>query len=81
MEFKTESELVEWVYDMHLQNTNGRESHSEMFKLGIEAAIEELKELKLLKLPHSMKSVCAKCKAEDLHLIDGLCYGCKCLQG
>lgn len=48
--FKTEEELVEWIEGMHLQNTNGRENELEMFRLGIEAAIDELSELKLLRL-------------------------------
>tara|TARA_B100001750_G_C15323054_1_gene503232 strand:+ start:561 stop:842 length:282 start_codon:yes stop_codon:yes gene_type:complete len=49
-QFKDNKELAEWVYDMHLQNTNGRETHEEMFKLGIENTIEELTELNLLGL-------------------------------
>ena len=35
-------EFVEFVFTMHLQNTNGRESHDEMFRLGIEAAYDEM---------------------------------------
>jgi hypothetical protein len=49
--FKTNEELVEWIETMHLQNTNGRETEQEMFRLGIEAAIEELTELNLLNTP------------------------------
>jgi hypothetical protein len=48
-EFKTE-ELIEWIYTMQLQNTNGRETPEEMFRLGIEATISEMKELKLLNM-------------------------------
>lgn len=36
--------FIEWCFDMHLQNTNGRETDEEMFKLGIEAAVEEFQE-------------------------------------
>lgn len=39
---KTKGEVIEIIYTMHLQNTNSRESDDEMFKLGIEAAIEEM---------------------------------------
>ena len=46
--FETKEELVEWIETMHLQNTNGREKEDEMFRLGIETAIEELTELNLL---------------------------------
>ena len=49
-EFKTKEELIDWIYTMHLQNTNGRESGDEMFKLGIEACLRELSELKLFDL-------------------------------
>lgn len=42
--FKSKEELVDWIYTIHLQNTNGRETHEEMFKLGIEACLEELEE-------------------------------------
>ena len=41
----SKDEFVDFVYTMHLQNTNGRESHNEMFKLGIGAAYDEMKEL------------------------------------
>ena len=51
MDIKNEKELIEWVYDMHLQNLSGREDFTEAFKNGIEATIEELKELKFLNLP------------------------------
>ena len=39
---KTRDEVVDLIFFFHLQNTNGRETEDEMFKLGIEAAIEEL---------------------------------------
>jgi hypothetical protein len=70
MEFKNEQELIEWVYTMHLQNTNGRETHNEMFKQGIEAAINELKQLKLLDLHIVMKSVCQYCKEQTKPIYD-----------
>jgi len=49
--FETKEELVEWIETMHLQNTNGRETNDEMFRLGIESAIEELTELNLFSIP------------------------------
>ena len=39
---KTSKEIIELVYDLTLQNTNGRETELEMYKLGIEACYEEL---------------------------------------
>ena len=41
-EHKNREERIELVYSFMLQNTNGRESHDEMFKLGIEACYDEL---------------------------------------
>ena len=49
--FETKEELVEWIETMHLQNTNGRETKEEMFRLGIEATIEELTEFNLFSIP------------------------------
>jgi len=49
--FETKEELVEWIEIIHLQNTNGRETEEEMFRLGIEAAIEELSEFNLFSIP------------------------------
>ena len=40
----SKDEFIDFVYTMHLQNTNGRESHDEMFKLGIGAAYDEMME-------------------------------------
>ncbi|MFC0605877.1 hypothetical protein [Winogradskyella pulchriflava] len=64
--FETKEELVEWIETMHLQNTNGRETGLEMFKLGIEATIEELTEFNLFSIPVVSKSValCGSCKQE-----------------
>lgn len=39
---KTREEIIDIVYMCHLQNTNGRETHEEMFRLGIEACFDEL---------------------------------------
>ena len=61
--FKTEQELIDWIYSMQLQNTNGRETYNEMFKLGIEACLTELRELKLFSIPAVIKSVCDDCTA------------------
>jgi hypothetical protein len=36
-----EEEFIDTVFTLHLQNTNGRESYEEMFRLGIEAAYKE----------------------------------------
>ena len=38
----SKDEFIDFVYTMHLQNTNGRETHDEMFKLGIESAYKEM---------------------------------------
>jgi len=38
----SKDEFIDFVYMMHLQNTNGRESTNEMFRLGIEAAYDEM---------------------------------------
>ncbi len=39
---KTKEEIIDLIFFFHLQNTNGRENHDEMFKKGIEAAIIEI---------------------------------------
>ena len=38
----SKDEFIDFVHTMHLQNTNGRETHDEMFKLGIESAYKEM---------------------------------------
>ena len=53
--FETKEDLAEWIEIMHLQNTNGRETTEEMFRLGIEAAIEELIDFKLFSVPVVVK--------------------------
>jgi len=47
---KNTTDLVDWIESMHLQNTNGRETDVELFRLGICAALEELDDLKLLNI-------------------------------
>ncbi|MDA3854985.1 MAG: hypothetical protein PF569_01910 [Candidatus Woesearchaeota archaeon] len=42
---KTKEEIIDLVYTLHLQNTSGRETPDEMFRLGIEACYEELCEV------------------------------------
>ncbi len=49
--FETKDALAEWIETMHLQNTNGRETELEMFRLGIQATIEELTEFNLFSIP------------------------------
>jgi hypothetical protein len=39
---KSKNEVIELIYDLTLQNTNGRETPEEMYKKGIEACYEEL---------------------------------------
>ena len=68
--FKTQVDLADWVYDMHLQNTNGRESHDEMFRLGIKVCLEELEDLKLFSIPDTIDqkiSVCPRCKSKYVY--------------
>lgn len=48
MNFKSDKELEDWIEIMQLQNTSGGETENEMFRLGIEYTIEELKHLGLL---------------------------------
>lgn len=48
--FETKEELIDWIEIMHFQNTNGRETQEEMFRLGIEAAIEELTKFNLFSI-------------------------------
>ena len=40
--FKNKKEFIDWVETIHLQNASGRESSEEMFRLGVEATLEEL---------------------------------------
>ena len=58
IKFETKQELIDWIEIMHLQNTNGRETPDEMFKLGIEAAIEELTEFNLFSIPVLVSELC-----------------------
>ena len=70
MKFETEEKLVDFIESMHLQNTNGRENELEMFRLGIEAALEEFKVL-----AESYATFCIECDRKyikPLVLIDYL---------
>ena len=55
---KTQKELVDWIYDLHLQNNTEHDTFEEAFKAGIECAIEELIELKKLRVGDVSVSVC-----------------------
>jgi len=46
----TKKELVEYVYDLHLQNNTEKIDFDRAFKYGIECAIDELEELNKLSL-------------------------------
>ena len=35
------TKFIDFVYDMYLQNTNGRETLNDMFRFGIESAYDE----------------------------------------
>lgn len=65
MKFKNEEELVEWIETMHLQNTSGRETPDQMFRLGIEVAISELNELNLLTITEVVGSKNCGCSKLD----------------
>lgn len=39
---KTREQIIELIYDMTLQNTNGRESGLDMFRKGVESCYDEL---------------------------------------
>lgn len=62
MKFKTEEDLVDFIESMHLQNTNGRENELEMFRLGIEAALEEFKSLS-----QSYAEFCIECDRKGVN--------------
>ena len=51
----TKKELVEYVYDMHLQNNTEKIDFDKAFKYGIECAVDELEELNKLSL-HNVKN-------------------------
>jgi hypothetical protein len=69
MNFKTEQEITSWIHTMHLQNTNGRETPDEMFKLGIEAAVEELIELGLIDAPSDLYERAIKKFGEESQML------------
>jgi len=62
MKFETEQKLIDFIESMHLQNTNGRENELEMFRLGIEAALEEFKELS-----QSYAEFCIECDRKGMN--------------
>lgn len=77
--FETKEELAEWIETMHLQNTNGRETELEMFRLGIEAAIEEITEFNLFSIPVVVgQSEHCKHNREDLIRDNSAGWKCKC---
>ena len=41
---KSKEELIEWIQKVNFKNTNGEETPEEMFRLGVESAVEELTE-------------------------------------
>lgn len=68
-----EKEFIDYVYDMHLQNTNGRETPDEMFRLGIEAAYEEREHLTSQKEEGVPR--CSECKGTNVE-VSGLFQIC-----
>jgi len=64
MKFESEERLIDFIESMHLQNTNGRENELEMFRLGIEAALEEFKELS-----QSYAKFCVECDRKGMKLL------------
>jgi hypothetical protein len=74
--FETKEELVEWIETMHLQNTNGRETEEEMFRLGIEAAIQELTEFNLFSIHGVVKSSYCEDGHHEVMKDNGYCGIC-----
>jgi len=74
--FETKEELVEWIETMHLQNTNGRETEEEMFRLGIEAAIQELTEFNLFAIHGVVKSSYCEDGHHEVMKDNGYCGIC-----
>jgi ribosomal protein L37AE/L43A len=78
---ETKKELAEYISSMHLQNNNFRDS-DDAFRYGIECAIDELIELKKLRVADVIKSeasVCPKCKSENMSDATGnigTCFDC-----
>ena len=48
---KTKEEIIEYVYDMNLQNLTEKTSFDRAYKQGIEDTIDDLIELNLLTIP------------------------------
>ena len=59
-QMKTKEEIIEYVYDMNLQNLTEKTSFDRAYKQGIEDTIEDLIELNLLTIPVVVKSFTAK---------------------
>ncbi len=71
---KTESDLINWIETMHLQNQNGRETNEDLYRLGIENTIEELIDLGVLEFP--LKTNDPKIKARLKCEFDRWFYSC-----
>jgi len=78
---ETKKQIADYIEMMHLQNTNGRETDEELFRLGIEVAINELTELNLLSIPDVVvkrkKLVCFH-PYKDVYQSATECYCEKC---
>lgn len=68
-------ELVDWIYDLHLQNNTEHDTFEEAFKAGIECAIEELIELKKLRVG-DVSFECTHEKTEFKHIRCNVCTDC-----
>jgi hypothetical protein len=69
------NEFIEMVFTLHLQNTNGRESHEEMFRLGIEAAYKE--RLLLNEEVLAEGKSCGNCRHEEIVSMYRRCAICR----
>ena len=56
-QMKIKEEIIEYVYDMNLQNLTEKTSFDRAYKQGIEDTIEDLIELNLLNIPDVSKSL------------------------
>ena len=79
---KKKEDLIEYIYDMNLQNLTEKISFDRAFKTGIEDTIEDLIELNLLTIPVVIDTlVCditkgTRCKDSFPNYRDGICYKC-----
>lgn len=62
---KTAEEIIEYIYDMNLQNLTEKSSCDRAFKQGIEDTVNDLIELNLLNIPlvDSNEVKCCSCDA------------------